>query len=1323
MISMKKLFSLLCFALLACGTMYADLSGKKIYIDPGHGTYGSDDRLMDCIGIPLTAVKDGYGFSESHTNLWKAEALQKKLVAAGAQVKMSRTVNNVSPELSVRATEAMNFGSDYFISIHSNAHIEGYTTNYPALFYKGKEDGTYVNSDSKYRAQVLWPYLFEVFSGSTAAKFEPNTSYESSMCIRADVDFMGGPYTTTINGVTYYGYYGVLRHGIPGYLSEGFFHTYQPGRHRALNQDYCRQEGVRYYRGLAAYYGHANESVGYIMGVVKDGQQYMTQSSTLSATSWNYQSGTHDQYRPINGAKVTLYNSNQEKVGEYTCDNYYNGVFVFNDLTPGTYTLDVYAPGYANVPIDQRTVVVSAHKTTYPIVKLSAGVYVPDEELGRVDSYEFTKKSEQELAISGTIKRTIAVGNSTVILSHDADGTPHLYLYNHTEGKLSSLSLTGIGSVDASNPGSYLSLSDIAMTDDGKLIGCNLIETQWSDTEVGNATATKRGTLQFYKWDSLTGNPSKWVSTQTAARWYNALAGKTFAVKGTSTNCSILFPVPTVGTSKSFRVSKLTVNNGTIAEANNGLGGSLNMKLQLQSETDLTEIVLGEPYLVTSSPFGGWVLDGSLMTPFEVGETAEIGVMPVNGTIPDAIYGVEPHAINFGHFKNRYWSICPYVNSSKQIAGVRLCTLDAGLSSAMPVATGSDLETPLTATFSSASMFLQEDSVMNIYLFADKKLITFSADVSTPEPEPEIRVTPESLSFEGFEGNEIEAQEVTVKGIALTATPAVSSATYFDVTTDLTEKGGTLTIAPKSGLAIGSYTETLTISLDTLSAEAALEVTIEEKPIEPEVRDSARGIFAYDLNVTRDGTNYTFTFKANDDAWAAKLVLYKDGVQAGDKIDLGTVYAGANSVTIASKEFPGEIGDTYTWAIELTGYKIDAWKSLFKETDYTYTRAFNVVDNSPESDYFGQIYVMDRAVYNGTANGLFIYDQTWSKQNTTCYNGGKTWASPARLSIDEHGTLYCADWGNEHAGVYVGNPANLSGTWGDSFVTTALTASPACYVYGKGKDTKLLVAQGGTVHHVYIYNIGNADGSLKTSWSGNPTKDHPLYINTSAQTGDLMLNGDLNIKATSHGYFVAQTRYTGNNATSCPSFVFVDWDGNILYNSGDHTDIITGSYGSGLAVSADESQMILHNGDSQFVVYDITWNGNTPSLSVKDTYTNDMTDVRQISLDYAGNVIATGASGMQIFARPTNDNRTTVPAKKALTVIKFEAIQTLYDELSPECVYYSNGMIHNPQGLALQVFNISGQLVATGSENIDMTTAASGVYIVKSNAGTLKLVK
>ena len=54
----------------------------------------------------------------------------------------------------------------------------------------------------------------------------------------------------------------------------------------------------------------------------------------------------------------------------YTTDDEYNGVFVYDDLTPGKYTIYVYANGYKNY---EETITVTADKTSYTQIFLSSG--------------------------------------------------------------------------------------------------------------------------------------------------------------------------------------------------------------------------------------------------------------------------------------------------------------------------------------------------------------------------------------------------------------------------------------------------------------------------------------------------------------------------------------------------------------------------------------------------------------------------------------------------------------------------------------------------------------------------------------------------------------------------------------------------------------------------------------------------------------------------------------------------------------------------------------------------------------------------------------
>jgi uncharacterized repeat protein (TIGR02543 family) len=381
---MKK-FLLSIFALCA---VILSANAAKIYVNAGHGSWNTANcRNMRTINYQ--SYGDTLGFWESNTNMWKCYSLQEKLVQAGHTVKMSRTQsggtsmqNNSTcdKKLSVIAMESENWGSDYFISVHSNAAAtDDYgnaLVNYPSYFFRGTMSRSnynpYVKNSDK-MAIAAWPYMFIVHDN----KMEYNSYWSmTNPGIYGDITQMGSQ--STVNGYT--GYFGVLKHGDPGYLVEGYFHVYSPARHRAMNPDWCRQEGIRHYRGIQAWYGNPNKDTkGYIMGYIR------TKEKKLTHNFYKPKPGTNDEYHPINGAKVVLRNSKGEVIKTdcyrhvarrlknqdyYTTDHQYNGVFVYENLVPGEYTMYVYASGYKNY---EEKITVKADETSYTEIFLTSG--------------------------------------------------------------------------------------------------------------------------------------------------------------------------------------------------------------------------------------------------------------------------------------------------------------------------------------------------------------------------------------------------------------------------------------------------------------------------------------------------------------------------------------------------------------------------------------------------------------------------------------------------------------------------------------------------------------------------------------------------------------------------------------------------------------------------------------------------------------------------------------------------------------------------------------------------------------------------------------
>lgn len=425
-------------------------------------------------------------------------------------------------------------------------------------------------------------------------------------------------------------------------------------------------------------------------------------------------------------------------------------------------------------------------------------------------------------------------------------------------------------------------------------------------------------------------------------------------------------------------------------------------------------------------------------------------------------------------------------------------------------------------------------------------------------------------------------------------------------------------------------------------------------------------ICAYDLNVEQNGDSYTFSFYANSTAEKAKIIFYNS-----EKEEIGNhpiiVVKGNNSITLSTFNLPGDAGQTLSWAVELEGKNIEEFALVHSDNSLisSTSQLFNAVNTNPMSDKFGHMYVMHRAGREGKnpaepyeKNGVWEYDYKQVKTHNNFYNGGVTFGHPTRMSIDEEGYLYISDWSNARSGIYIANTADLtqnftqffrgtrdnsSGKFTNNGVATG-SSTPGNFIYGEGKDTKLYVYDEDVASNgVLVYNIGQEDGSILRTWDSAPSD---TIRRQSSQTG-----GNSAVWATSKGVFVSQHR--ANYNANYPSLQFYDNTGNLTYTSSEPS-VFDGSNGAGFAVSTDESMLVLNSGEdsTQFKIFDITWNGTTPTLALRTTYTHGLGAIRQMNWDYAGNLVCSGDDGIHIFTVPTNDNTTLVPARA--TIIKVQ---------------------------------------------------------------------
>lgn len=311
-----------------------------IYINPGHGGYDADDRNM--VVYPFSSG-DTLGYYESKSNLIKGLYLRDLIKERGGKVIMSRVLNRSVDDraLSTIGAEATQNNCDLMVSIHSNA-ANG-SANFPLTLYKGK-DNQPKNTGSDVAAIYHWEHL--------KANELTNWSYNHAPHnARGDWSFYGSE-----------DYLGVLRNSfIPSFLSEDSFHDYIPETYRWLNNMYCKLHAWFYLKTFSRFFSTGTEQNGIIAGTVKD-QQRSFLSAFLPYTA-SYVASGKDIYKPLNGVKVTLKN-NQDFIREYTTDNLFNGVFMFDNVPPGQYTLTYTLDKYQ---VKETTVTVTANEVTYDL--------------------------------------------------------------------------------------------------------------------------------------------------------------------------------------------------------------------------------------------------------------------------------------------------------------------------------------------------------------------------------------------------------------------------------------------------------------------------------------------------------------------------------------------------------------------------------------------------------------------------------------------------------------------------------------------------------------------------------------------------------------------------------------------------------------------------------------------------------------------------------------------------------------------------------------------------------------------------------------------
>ena len=332
-----------------------------------------------------------------------------------------------------------------------------------------------------------------------------------------------------------------------------------------------------------------------------------------------------------------------------------------------------------------------------------------------------------ELEAHGVVKRAVQLGESTIVLTHDADGTP--YIYNVVGDVMTPISQNGIVARDPENAGDYLAISDIAVTEDGKLVACNYIMCQSDASKVD--AGYKRGVSRFYIWDNLNDNPRVWFTSQMYSNWFRSKQGYTMALKGTSTNAQIL-TTGANGTNDRARFSVYNVINGVYTEPttnNNDYYHFHNGPADIYDAATPITSKAGANYELNASPWDNmWIMDGNLIEPYELNLPATNNEALSNGEKLADILGKKYNGATYFTIGNLCFMVAPYTDASGKVAGVKLIEIHNGLASAKVVQT-LDLATPVTGT-AAATAVKVDDFDLAITLVVNATIYTFETTIN-----------------------------------------------------------------------------------------------------------------------------------------------------------------------------------------------------------------------------------------------------------------------------------------------------------------------------------------------------------------------------------------------------------------------------------------------------------------------------------------------------------------------------------------------------------------------------------------------------------------
>lgn len=1063
--------------------------------------------------------------------------------------------------------------------------------------------------------------------------------------------------------IDFYGYtLGVLKHYYQGYLVEGYFHTYQPARHRALNPDWCRQEGIRYFRGIQDYYKKSGEQVGYIMGCVR------SFTEMFSHEYYHPMPGTYDQFLPINGAKVVLRDAQGNIIPTecyrhvarhmtdqyyYTTDNNYNGIFVFENLQPGRYRLTVHAAGYEDKSMEVDVV---ADKTVYPEIFLTKGQGTePDIHVdvkwvlngGTVDGtlpskiegseYPLPTPTRPGYIFQGWYDTNNTSGNKLTTLPIGYTGTVYA-LWESTSvkwelngGHVSENKLLWEDfqkTILKNNPLVPIENASTVITE----VGGEAIHTHLSDADggykwlgdylwpiiqhldLGDAGYKRWGVAlnAFLNCTTYTYN-AQTIDFTEAGKYDNWKSSATEEIRQKVTlpdQITSEYTIPTPEKEGYIFQGWYDTNNTTgnkLTNLSEGYNGTVYAIWEKAPVTTVTwELNGGHVYHNND-----WLWQ-DFCSVFN-----EIHYIDLNNPLDEnAFLAIWTHSDNNVNDKKAYYMLIESTNPTNK----RYCWLGDYLwNKTFTAAGGNNDYINLSNQWWGKVIWAFFNCTTYTYNTLDGK--TISVDFS---------VAGQPKSWRKFAIDNKDTKNISTDFYNEIILPTIIETDY------------TIPIPEKEGVTFQGW-------YDNPKGEGEV---IRELPkgflgtIYAIWQEPVPCIVAYNLNCKYlvGQMAFEFSFYANTQPTAGKLIFYNMNKAPIGEYTIPYLSQGENTVVLKAQDIltlnPELIeGSDFLWEVHLEARPSTLFAKIFSSESFK--TAYATIDNSPASDFFGSIWVASQEKHgysNGETDGgiwRLVPEQDYARDEGAFADGFEVIFRP---TVAPDGKVYITDNGQSHGGVYVMYPhtkkitnffegcTHVNGVWQNTNQVVVGSGSTGAHIYwtedGNNKNgfaprtSKLFLMRNdhaagadswGSTKGFFVYNLMNNSNVLIQYSPLKHYKDQADFNSNTISTFENTAITDYAIVGTSRGAWVCQLRYDKSNLISHPSLTFYPNEGDpTIFSKSvdggifDDSELIHGSFGAAIAVNKKENLLAMVGGKGNIMLFDIDWsNEPTPTLTNK----------------------------------------------------------------------------------------------------------------------------